>query len=99
MPPPFEVQGRCVQSRRDCIFQPRVARNELPWVDDNNPINPEGLQRTGPGVALLHKLAYVYSSTAIDTTLAGLKTCMTRTPRVARSSQPWAERFHPVGMA
>jgi hypothetical protein len=24
------------QSRRDCIIQPRVARNELPWVNKQN---------------------------------------------------------------
>src|SRR5439155_26163212 len=39
----------CVQSRRDCISQPRVARNELPSYPatlgqtNNNPINPEGV--------------------------------------------------------
>ena len=30
MPLTFGVQGRGVQSRRDCISQPRVARDELP---------------------------------------------------------------------
>src|SRR3989454_10009938 len=30
MPLTFGVQDRGVQSRRDCINQPRVARNELP---------------------------------------------------------------------
>ncbi len=33
----FGVRGACsapythLQSRRDCVLQPRVARNELPW--------------------------------------------------------------------
>src|SRR5438094_9005657 len=25
-------ENRRSQSRRDCVYQPRVARNELPWV-------------------------------------------------------------------
>src|SRR6266478_1109912 len=38
------------QSRRDCALQPRVARNELPWVQSRRGLNPErvvaGLVRT-----------------------------------------------------
>src|SRR5437016_2435676 len=30
------------QSQRDCVCQPRVARNELPWVGPVRSINPEG---------------------------------------------------------
>jgi hypothetical protein len=33
------------QSRRDCALQPRVARNELPWVDGIQIFNPNGLRR------------------------------------------------------
>src|SRR5437870_4956709 len=32
------------QSQRDCVCQPRVARNELPWVDPVRSINPEGVE-------------------------------------------------------
>src|ERR1035441_10108886 len=32
---------RCDESRRDSIIQPRVARNELPWVFDAMEFNPE----------------------------------------------------------
>src|SRR5438045_9161501 len=34
---PFSVR----QSQRDCVLQPRVARNELPWVGGRKPLNPE----------------------------------------------------------
>src|SRR5438552_9695277 len=29
------------QSQRDCVLQPRVARNELPWVGGPVNLNPE----------------------------------------------------------
>src|SRR5436190_14939618 len=32
-----------LQSQRDCISQPRVARNELPWVSKQNLSNPNGV--------------------------------------------------------
>src|SRR5205809_5543071 len=32
------------QSQRDCVCQPRVARNELPWVGPGRSINPEGVE-------------------------------------------------------
>ena len=32
------------QSQRDCVCQPRVARNELPWVSPVRSINPEGVE-------------------------------------------------------
>jgi len=31
------------QSQRDCVVQPRVARNELPWVKDQEIFNPNGV--------------------------------------------------------
>jgi hypothetical protein len=31
------------QSQRDCVHQPRVARNELPWVRAEKIINPNGV--------------------------------------------------------
>src|SRR5437867_7982744 len=46
MPLTFGVQDRGVQSRRDCINQPRVARNELPWGHEITiPSTLKGLQR------------------------------------------------------
>ena len=33
----------CLQSQRDCVFQPRVARNELPWVEVRTKFNPHGV--------------------------------------------------------
>src|SRR5882724_5720287 len=32
-----------MQSQRDCALQPRVARNELPWVEGQMNLNPEGV--------------------------------------------------------
>src|SRR5947199_5079051 len=29
------------QSQRDCVFQPRVARHELPWENDVNAYQPQ----------------------------------------------------------
>src|SRR5687768_10074360 len=31
------------QSQRDCVIQPRVARNELPWVSGRVFFNPNGV--------------------------------------------------------
>ena len=46
MPLTFGMQDRGVQSRRDCINQPRVARNELPWGHEiTTPSTLKGLQR------------------------------------------------------
>src|SRR6266705_3027124 len=36
------------QSRRDCVLQPRVARNELPWVVRGNLTNPERVAPAWP---------------------------------------------------
>ncbi len=33
-----------LQSQRDCVVQPRVARNELPWVLGSGFINPNGVE-------------------------------------------------------
>ena len=32
-----------LQSQRDCVIQPRVARNELPWVTVRMESNPNGV--------------------------------------------------------
>src|SRR5205823_411504 len=49
----FQFQGRrnrdgldrtaLLQAQRDCDLQPRVARNELPWVDVRGSLNPNGV--------------------------------------------------------
>src|SRR5580765_5081650 len=51
LPPPEYVfsafpipRSKCLapfQSQRDCVLQPRVARNELPWVRGPLNLNPE----------------------------------------------------------
>jgi hypothetical protein len=35
--------GLIVQSQRDCVLQPKVARHELPWENDANELNPNGV--------------------------------------------------------
>src|SRR4051794_1587780 len=39
---------RISQSQRDCILQPRVARNELPWVNRHQAVNPERVPPASP---------------------------------------------------
>jgi hypothetical protein len=48
------------QSRRDCDPKPRVARNELPWVESGILTNPNGVapnRRNPVGVVNSRKLA------------------------------------------
>ena len=40
-----------LQSQRDCVCQPRVARNELPWVAADSDSNPNGVASRFHGVA------------------------------------------------
>ena len=40
-----------LQSQRDCVLQPRVARNELPWVAARQVFNPNGVVSRGHGGA------------------------------------------------
>jgi hypothetical protein len=71
-----------LQSQRDCVHQPRVARNELPWVWRRTNFNPNGVA-AGPrrGAA----------------TPLGLG-ALILFPKVARASQPWALRRNPFGI-
>ena len=75
-----------LQSQRDCVTQPRVARNELPWVKVTDNSQPQ----RGCGM--------VISPWSSATTLSGLLQCRVRFPRVARSSQPWALLRNPFGI-
>src|ERR1035437_9310711 len=36
-----KMVGSAAQSQRDCIHQPRVARNELPWVNRKRNFQPQ----------------------------------------------------------
>ena len=40
-----------IQSQRDCVCQPRVARNELPWVAADSDPNPNGVASRFQGLA------------------------------------------------
>ena len=41
--PPSLGRRRRAQSQRDCVLQPKVARNELPWERPANEHNPNGV--------------------------------------------------------
>src|SRR6266508_5394861 len=82
------------QSQRDCVLQPRVARNELPWENRWNESQPQrGCVGDTHGAA-----------SRLATTPLGLIDHLASLPRVARSepdwppSQPWALRRNPFGI-
>src|SRR2546428_11096515 len=79
------------------VNQPRVARNELPWGKRPTiPSTLKGLRQidrmTGlRHCAMLQDLGLRFNPYRVDDVVS-------RYPRVARSSQPWAERWNPVGI-
>ena len=83
---------RIFQSRRDCVLQPRVARNELPWESprEREFSTLKGLRQELPKVS--------EQRNPEATTLSGLEPRANRAPRVARSSQPWALGRNPFGI-
>src|SRR5437867_9348293 len=72
-----------LQSQRDCVIQPRVTRNELPWVACRIGFQPQR--------------GYGGSARSAATPL-GLVAGSVNLSKVARSSQPWALRRNPVGI-
>jgi hypothetical protein len=72
------------QSRRDCVLQPRVASNELPWVNCPRRRQPQ----RGCGLR----------SPVNRRNPVGVGRAWVPFPRVARCSQPWALRRNPVGI-
>ena len=73
-----------IESQRDSALQPRVDRAaDYPGSRAKKCFNPNGVAS--------------FSSHRWATTPLGLMEISTRIPRVARSSQPWAERRCPVG--
>ena len=73
-----------IESQRDSAIQPRVDRAaDYPGSRAKKCFNPNGVAS--------------FSSHRWATTPLGLMEISTRIPRVARSSQPWAERRCPVG--
>src|SRR5437870_4760491 len=51
------------QSQRDCVCQPRVARNELPWVGPIRSINPEGVE--APPLKHRHRSEQILAATPL----------------------------------
>ena len=86
-----------LQSRRDCVLQPRVARNELPWDQRRqNQFQPR---------MRLCRLRWSRPAASCDCVTnwrnsfgVEMNRGNTYLPRVARSSQPWALRQNPVGI-
>ena len=84
------IIGARLQSQRDCVLQPRVARNELPWE-----ITPKNY----PTLKGLWQRSFPFQCHDPEaTTLSGLNPCNNSIPRVARCSQPWALWQNPFGI-
>ena len=79
---------RFVHSERMEIPQPRVARHELPWVS------------RAPAPQLCKSCLDAPSASAHGpgALLTELPVSLSGWPRVARSSQPWAGEWNPVGI-
>ena len=82
----FQNQISVSESQRDSIVQPKVATQALPWVQINLSPQPQrGLRLHFTGLATGHNFFRVVI-------------CFLRSPRVAPSSQPWAEGGNPFGI-
>ena len=82
--PMREPQPRGRERQRRSIIQPRVGATQerLPWDCQKKNINPNGVASSGAW----------WMQPFQGWLRAG------RVPRVARASQPWAERWNPVGI-
>ena len=82
-------RARRFQSQRDCITQPRVARNELPWGRHPG---------SGPTLKGLHQTLLQFAP--MMQPFQGWGGFRAGSPRVGPpwSGQPWAERWNPVGI-
>src|SRR5882724_195657 len=82
----FECVAPSAESQRDSATKPRVARNELPWENARDiGDNPERVVADDRGNKAMPQPRWgCESSVAL--------------PRVARSSQPWAELHNPFGI-
>src|SRR5712691_1654511 len=82
----FECVAPSAESQRDSATKPRVARNELPWENVRHiGDNPERVVADDHGNKTMPQPRWgCESSVAL--------------PRVARSSQPWAELHNPFGI-
>ena len=82
-----------LESQRDSVPKPRVARHELPWVGRIPSRQPQR------GCGSLKRIAPRCTARIPATTPLGLMILGRKFPKVARASQPWAERHNPFGMA
>jgi hypothetical protein len=82
---PFPIASNLSsQSRRDCVLQPRVGSNELPWV--NCVVWRQPQRGCGLRSPITHRNP------------VGVERAPVPFPRVARSSQPRALSRNPVGI-
>src|ERR1041384_4354873 len=63
---------------------------------DTGPLNPKGIPASKPRFA---RNELPWRQRGKRTPALGLMILLLRSPRVARSSQPWAARHNPVGIA
>jgi hypothetical protein len=73
--PDCRLSAAFPECQRHSIHQPRVARNELPWVMRQKHFQPNGVAS---------------SARQTDATLSGLGDYLIRVPRVVALLQPWA---------
>ena len=88
-----------LQSQRDCVLQPRVATNELPWV--MFACAPQlrrscAINRNNAMPQSLRMGLIIRGVGATSSRLRGVD--VPRFPRVARCSQPWALLQNPFGI-
>src|SRR6266576_3931693 len=82
----FECVAPSAESQRDSATKPRVARNELPWENARHiGDNPERVAAHDHGNKTMPQPRW-----GCELSIA--------LPRVARSSQPWAELHNPFGI-
>ncbi len=89
-------EGSRKKSQRDFVPKPRVVRNELPWENTGGTHYPNGVAsplRSGMDAEIF----VLNSSSFLAATPLGL-VFLPFLPRVARSSQPWANGWSPVGI-
>ncbi len=82
----FDYVAPRAESQRDSATKPRVARNELPWENARHiGDNPERVVADDNGNKTMPQPRWGCESEVA-------------LPRVARSSQPWAELHNPFGI-
>ncbi|MBI2949476.1 MAG: hypothetical protein HYY23_17705 [Verrucomicrobia bacterium] len=80
--------------------KPRLKNRIVAALDEDGYYGTQGVNFIVPktGAVDVRALLAVLNSSLTDATPLGLIRTLIRVPRVARASQPWAERHYPVGV-